>query len=97
MHWPIIVLYRLAETYRKMNTLSFNDVGLFFPFLASEPSNHDIVGLRPRHSSLAASSLARQTAAVQQIGSIIDDKTIHELYLTGFAEAVRAGVGSVMW
>lgn len=29
--------------------------------------------------------------------SNIDDVTMHELYLWPFADAVRAGVGSVMW
>ncbi len=29
--------------------------------------------------------------------SNIDDVTMHELYLWPFANAVRAGVGSVMW
>ncbi|CED82386.1 Glycoside hydrolase, superfamily [Phaffia rhodozyma] len=36
------------------------------------------------------------TKRYQQIDSIIDDKTMHELYLTSFAEAVRAGTGSIM-
>lgn len=30
------------------------------------------------------------------ISSNIDDRTTHEVYMWGFAEAVRAGVGSVM-
>ena len=30
------------------------------------------------------------------ISSDIDDRTLHELYLWPFAEAVRAGVGAVM-
>ncbi|KAK4701686.1 beta-glucosidase, partial [Phenoliferia sp. Uapishka_3] len=32
----------------------------------------------------------------QQIDSYLDDTTMHELYLTSFAEAVRAGAASVM-
>lgn len=30
------------------------------------------------------------------VSSNIDDRTTHEVYMWGFAEAVRAGVGSVM-
>ncbi|KAL1413642.1 hypothetical protein Q8F55_001420 [Vanrija albida] len=32
----------------------------------------------------------------QQVHSLVDDKTVKELYLPSFAEAVRAGVGAVM-
>lgn len=32
----------------------------------------------------------------ETISSNIDDKTMHELYLWPFADAVRAGVGSIM-
>jgi beta-glucosidase-like glycosyl hydrolase len=39
----------------------------------------------------------RMTSIVQRAYSAnIDDRTLHELYLWPFAEAVRAGVGSVM-
>ena len=31
------------------------------------------------------------------ISSNIDDVTMHELYLWPFADAVRAGTGSIMW
>lgn len=31
------------------------------------------------------------------ISSNIDNQALHELYLWGFAEAVRAGTGYVMW
>lgn len=33
----------------------------------------------------------------EAISSNIDDVTMHELYLWPFADAVRAGVGSIMW
>lgn len=33
---------------------------------------------------------------VSAVSSNIDDKTIHELYLWPFADAVRAGAGSIM-
>ncbi|KAI9753684.1 MAG: hypothetical protein M4579_005036 [Chaenotheca gracillima] len=36
------------------------------------------------------------TEVVQSLSSNIDDATLHELYLWPFADAVRAGVGSVM-
>lgn len=36
------------------------------------------------------------TNITEAISSNIDDKTMHELYLWPFADAVRAGVGSVM-
>lgn len=36
------------------------------------------------------------TIVTQAYSSNIDDRTLHELYLWPFAEAVRAGVGSVM-
>ncbi|KAK4706027.1 beta-glucosidase, partial [Phenoliferia sp. Uapishka_3] len=36
------------------------------------------------------------TSRDQQIDSYLDDTTMHELYLTSFAEAVRAGAASIM-
>lgn len=39
---------------------------------------------------------ANLTKTYQQIDSVVDDKTMHEVYLPGFAEAVRAGTGSIM-
>ena len=36
------------------------------------------------------------TALYQQVDAVVDDKTMHELYGPGFAEATRAGVASVM-
>lgn len=33
----------------------------------------------------------------QPVSANVDDKATHELYMWGFAEAVRAGVGYVMW
>jgi beta-glucosidase len=33
---------------------------------------------------------------VDAISSNVDDKTLHELYLWPFADAVRAGTGSIM-
>ncbi|KAK4699050.1 beta-glucosidase, partial [Phenoliferia sp. Uapishka_3] len=41
-------------------------------------------------------STTNDTARNQQIDSYLDDTTMHELYLTSFAEAVRAGAASVM-
>ncbi|KAI1846668.1 hypothetical protein JX265_009029 [Neoarthrinium moseri] len=35
-------------------------------------------------------------ALVESVSSNVDDKTIHELYLWPFAEAVRAGTGNIM-
>jgi beta-glucosidase-like glycosyl hydrolase len=35
--------------------------------------------------------------AAQIYSSNLDDKTLHEVYLWPFAEAVKAGVGSVMY
>lgn len=32
----------------------------------------------------------------ESLSSNLDDKTLHELYLWPFADAVKAGVGSVM-
>lgn len=40
--------------------------------------------------------LGNLTQLYQQVDSIVDDKTLHELYGPGFAEATRAGVASVM-
>lgn len=40
--------------------------------------------------------LNAENDTVQSVSSNIDDKTIHELYLWPFADAVRAGTGSVM-
>jgi beta-glucosidase len=34
---------------------------------------------------------------VESVSSNIDDRTLHELYLWPFQEAVKAGTGSVMW
>jgi beta-glucosidase-like glycosyl hydrolase len=36
------------------------------------------------------------TSGVASVSSNIDDKTIHELYLWPFADAVKAGAGSIM-
>jgi beta-glucosidase len=33
----------------------------------------------------------------ESVSSNIDDVTMHETYLWPFADAVRAGVGSIMW
>lgn len=63
-----------------------------------------------RKITLAAQLLTRRTEHFRQSGeaqgygfnitesmsSNVDDKTLHELYLWPFADAVRAGVGSVM-
>jgi beta-glucosidase len=42
------------------------------------------------------SRLNNLTALYQQVDAVVDDKTLHELYGPGFAEATRAGVASVM-
>jgi beta-glucosidase len=42
------------------------------------------------------SRLNNLTALYQQVDAVVNDKTLHELYGPGFAEATRAGVASVM-
>lgn len=34
---------------------------------------------------------------VQSVSSNIDDKTMHEVYLWAFADALRAGAGNIMF
>jgi beta-glucosidase-like glycosyl hydrolase len=57
-------------------------------FIAYEQESYRTLYLAPRENN--------KTALYQQVDSIVDDKTLHELYGPGFAEATRAGVASVM-
>lgn len=48
------------------------------------------------HFRQAPEALLYGSNIAESYSSNIDDKTMHELYLWPFADAVRAGVGSIM-
>jgi beta-glucosidase-like glycosyl hydrolase len=48
------------------------------------------------HFRQVGESTGRGYNITETLSSNVDDKTMHELYLWPFADAVRAGVGSVM-
>ncbi|KAM5351167.1 hypothetical protein ACJ41O_003890 [Fusarium nematophilum] len=54
------------------------------------------VGNEQEHFRQAPESIPRGYNISESMSSNIDDKTLHELYVWPFADAVRAGVGSVM-
>ncbi|ORY68377.1 glycoside hydrolase family 3 protein [Pseudomassariella vexata] len=81
------------------------------PWLTGEAIAHTIVGVQnagvvacakhyianeQEHFRQVGESQPRGYNITESMSSNIDDKTMHELYLWPFADAVRAGVGSVM-
>ncbi|KAI0974693.1 glycosyl hydrolase family 3 N terminal domain-containing protein [Xylaria arbuscula] len=68
------------------------------PFLAGVAVAHTVEGTQSSGviASVKHYILNEQENFRGSISSNIDDKTMHELYLWPFADAVRAGVGSVM-
>ncbi|KAF4983088.1 hypothetical protein FZEAL_1417 [Fusarium zealandicum] len=54
------------------------------------------IGNEQEHHRQAPESQGRGYDITESLSSNIDDKTMHELYLWPFADAVKAGVGAVM-
>ncbi|KAI2612207.1 glycoside hydrolase family 3 protein [Hypoxylon fragiforme] len=54
------------------------------------------IGNEQEHFRQVTEEEGRNITIAESISSNIDDKTMHELYLWPFADAVRAGVGSIM-
>ncbi|KAJ3469417.1 hypothetical protein MRS44_003482 [Fusarium solani] len=54
------------------------------------------IGNEQEHHRQAPESLGRGYNITESLSSNVDDKTLHELYLWPFADAVKAGVGAIM-
>ncbi|TDZ24110.1 putative beta-glucosidase A [Colletotrichum orbiculare MAFF 240422] len=55
-----------------------------------------LIGNEQEHFRQAPEAIGYGYNITESVSSNIDDKTMHELYLWPFADAVRAGVGSIM-
>lgn len=77
------------------------------PFLSGRMLYHSVVGIQENVIACVKHLVANEQetnrrpptdikAYNQSVSSNLDDKTMHELYLWGFQDAIKAGVGSVM-
>ncbi|RJE23101.1 hypothetical protein PHISCL_04548 [Aspergillus sclerotialis] len=77
------------------------------PYLSGRMLYHSVVGIQENAIACVKHLIANEQetdrrppgdikAYNQSVSSNLDDKTMHELYLWGFQDAVKAGVGSVM-
>lgn len=89
---PMVNIVRLPQAGRNFETLGED------PFLASALVAPEVEGIQ--HAGLiatvkhyAANNFERGR---QGVDAVVDDRTLHEIYLPAFESAVRAGVGSVM-
>jgi len=65
-------------------------------YLGYEQETSRNIYLAPRPGVTAPLSSSAKPAGQLPISSNIDDRTNHEVYMWPFADAVRAGVGSIM-
>ncbi|KAG5986921.1 hypothetical protein E4U43_005296 [Claviceps pusilla] len=71
-------------------------MGYGFNISESLSSNIDDKTLKPEHFRQAGESMGYGFNISESLSSNIDDKTLHEVYAWPFADAIRAGVGSIM-
>ncbi|TLD25476.1 hypothetical protein PspLS_05564 [Pyricularia sp. CBS 133598] len=81
---PVLTGYGMIETIK-----GIQDTGVI------ATAKH-LIGNEQEHFRQVGEERGRGVNISESLSSNIDDKTMHELYLWPFADAVRAGVGSVM-
>lgn len=81
---PVLTGVSMAETIR-----GIQDAGVI------ACAKH-LIGNEQEHFRQAPEAVGYGYNITESVSANIDDKTMHELYLWPFADAVRAGVGSVM-
>ncbi len=68
------------------------------PYLSAELSAHDVRGIQSNHIVATAKHFVgnEQETNRMTVNSLIDERTLHEVYYLPFEASVSAGVGSVM-
>lgn len=103
---PVLTGVGMAETIKGMQDMGIiatakhyvgNEQGNFCPCLFVVIKGPDtLLTYHTEHFRQASEAQGYGYNITESISSNIDDKTLHELYVWPFADAVRAGVGAIM-